>query len=229
MYYNFGSNAQYLAQDSVYWVRIVNSKSTAKLFEYKGINDSTLVGCIQKNALQGNSIFFLESNDIADKSPKYPSLMRFPNIDSLTLSECVTEYTYFPKDNRSIIFAYNKHLPLIDASVEVIIVIDVLTGTQFFINAPETITLTPIKHLSEMRIKIERQFNKTTNDFEFVPAAVQLLPQAISKMNYSIWLDLYKLKQNTPAIENQEWYKRISEIVIKGEKYMQTTTTLQVR
>lgn len=210
------------AIDSIRWLRLSNSEINANLFGFSGMNDSTLIGSIWKNAYYGEHVFFLESTDISDKKPSYIELLKFPQTDSLEVDSCITYSWDLYEDQLSnaILFAFNDNNPMTDIHGAPII-INCGGGMMCFTYPPKTYTATPISEINEIRIKENRVHNKTTNTIEYVPIAIQLTPQLVGKVGFSIWIDLIKMREKTPSIEHQEWYEFIKNRNYNGIQYMQ--------
>lgn len=188
------------------------------------MNDSTLFGSIWRNAYYGNPVFFFESKDISDKAPKYFELMKFPITDSLEIDSSIT-FTWDVNRNQfsnAIVFAYGEN-PLTDVYGEPII-IHCGGGALCFTYPPETYTVTPISEINEIRIKEIRIFNDVSQTYKFVPIAIQLTPQLVSRMQDDVWLDLNKMQGKTPNIVNEAWYTFIFERRYEGSQYMQLKT-----
>jgi len=212
--------------DSIRWIRIYKSEINLKLFEFHGMNDSTLIGSIWKSAYYGEQLFFLESTDISDKKPSYFELFKFPQTDSLEVDSCITYSWDIYEDQLSnaIVFAFNDNNPMTDISGAPII-IDCGGGMLCFTYPPKTYTVTPILEINEIRIKEKLIHNKKTDEIEYVPIAIQLTPQLVSRMGSNIWIDLSKLRRKKPSIENHEWYDFIKNRNYNGIQYMQLKNT----
>lgn len=216
--------------DSIRWIRIIKSEINFNLFDFHGMNDSSLIGSIWKSAYYGEELFFLESTDISDKNPSYFELLKFPQTDSLVVDSCITHYwdLYEGQLSNTIIFAFNDNNPMTDINGDPII-IDCGGGMLCFTYPPKTYTVTPISEINEIRIKEKRVFNETTNKFEYVPIAIELTPQLVSIMEFSIWIDLIKMRDKLTIIENQEWYDFIKRRNYNGIQYMQLKNTTNTR
>lgn len=216
--------------DSVRWIRIYDTPQNSLLFEYHGKNDSTLIGAVSKNAFNGEEIFFLESTNISDKSPKYFKLTKLPVVDSLDVDSCIT-FTWEVSQQQilnSIVYAYNDGNPLNNVFGEPIIV-HYEGGALCFIYPPNTYTITPISEINELRIKEVRVFNEKNMEYEYVPIAIQITPQLVGKTGTETWLDLTKLKEKIINIENQGWYNFILNKKYVGMQYMQLKHSLYTK
>lgn len=217
-------------EDSVRWIRVDNSESNAVLFEFKGMNDSTLFGAIWKGAYYGEGIFFLESKDISHKVQSYPALIKFPLIDSLKVDSCITAYREIYEEQlaNAIVVAFNDNLPLTN-SIGDVIILDCGGGMQCFSYPPKTYNVIPIAEIKEIRVKEIREFNSISNQYEYKPIAVLLSPQLVGKVDFEIWCDLSRLNEKSPDISELDWFRFITSKEFTGVQFMQLPSTTNIK
>lgn len=205
------------------WIRILKSENNQLLFNYTFLNDTSLIGKVQHCASQGDNIFYLQSDDIADLSPLYFELIANPIIDSLNLEYCSFDQlqNYQNYNEPNITIAFNSLIPFKDELGDDIITFDNSTGFELYTYPFRTLTIIPVKEIEEIRIKEIRIQNSETYQFEYIPVAIEIMPQYFGNSNSHVWIDLNKLKTKYPSIENDAWYNFIMRKEYNGKQYMQ--------
>ncbi len=206
------------------WISIEPNSNNTILFQSSSKNDTLiyLIDFIEKLTKEGAPIYYIEKNDIKDKTKYYVDIEPFPNDDSVRRfypDDQIVSNELSKINNFIIGLSYYNTLKNYDG-YEIIVMEG--GGEEIVLIAPLIYSFIQKNEVTNIRIREELVYNSDSKSFDFKPVGLYLSPQIGNNSNYEIWIDINRLTSNIENPESYVWFNFIKEMKYTGFQYMQS-------
>lgn len=206
------------------WISIEPNLNNSLLFQSGNTNDTLtyLIDFIEKLTKEGAPIYYIENNDIMDKTKYYVDIEPFPNDDSVRRfypDDQIVSNELSKINNFIIGLSYYNSLKNYDG-YDIIVMEG--GGEEIVLIAPLIYSFIQKNEVTNIRIREELGYDTNTFTYSFKPVGIYLAPQKGNNSNYEIWIDFNRLTTKIEHPESYEWYNFITERKYSGFQYKQS-------